>query len=171
MYAALGRRLYEASDTQGSVAVITDLKQKLRSRIPSQQEVDALFPEVIYTDNLTRQKKLVKYILVGLDQSITGPTVTNYHQMTIEHLKPQSSIGQSGVTDHLIGQIGNLLLVPEALNAKLKDKSFKEKRRILIENNFNLPDEIKNAADWDEPQIQNRTADLAKMAYTKTWHL
>jgi len=91
--------------------------------------------------------------------------------MTIEHLKPQSSIGQSGVTDHLIGQIGNLLLVPEALNAKLKDKSFKEKRRILIENNFNLPDEIKNAADWDEPQIQNRTADLAKMAYTKTWHL
>ena len=36
----------------------------------------------------------------------------------------------------LVGQIGNLLLVSEELNEKLKNKSFKDKKKILIESNF-----------------------------------
>ena len=139
MYAALGRRLYEAKDTQASVEVIKDLKQKLRDRVPSLDEVRALFPEVIYTDNVTRQRKLVKYILVGLDQTTPSPIVVDYDQMTIEHLAPQSLIGQGEYNEAIVGQLGNLLLVSDDLNAKLKDKPFKERSESCSRADLSCP--------------------------------
>ncbi len=171
MYAALGRRLYEAKDTQASVEVIKDLKQKLRDRVPSLDEVKALFPEIIYTDNVTRQRKLVKYILVGLDQTTPSPIVVDYDQTTIEHLASQSLIGQGEFSEGLVGQLGNLLLVSDELNAKLKDKPFKEKKQILLDSGFNLPDEMKAATTWEATEIRQRTQILAERAYNDTWKL
>ena len=171
MYAALGRRLYEAKDTQASVEVIKDLKQKLRDRVPSLDEVKALFPEIIYTDNVTRQRKLVKYILVGLDQTTPSPIVVDYDQMTIEHLASQSLIGQGEFNESLVGQLGNLLLVSDELNGKLKDKPFKDKKQILLESGFKLPEEMKAAATWGTAEIRLRTQTLAESAYKDVWKL
>lgn len=171
MYAALGRRLYEAKDTHASVEVIKDLKQKLRDRVPSLDEVKALFPEIIYTDNVTRQRKLVKYILVGLDQTTPSPIVVDYDQMTIEHLASQSLIGQGEFSESLVGQLGNLLLVSDELNAKLKDKPFKGKKQILLDSGFKLPEEMKAAATWGAAEIRLRTQTLAERAYNDAWNL
>ena len=63
MYASLGRRLFEATNTQAAVGVIMEIKTKLRERVPVFDEVKALFPAIIFTDNQTKQKDLVKYIL------------------------------------------------------------------------------------------------------------
>jgi len=171
MYAALGRRLYEAKDTHASVEVIKDLKQKLRDRVPSLDEVKALFPEIIYTDNVTRQRKLVKYILVGLDQTTPSPIVVDYDQMTIEHLASQSLIGQGEFSESLVGQLGNLLLVSDELNAKLKDKLFKDKKQILLDSGFKLAEEMKAAATWGAAEIRLRTQTLAERAYNDVWKL
>ena len=57
--------------------------------------------------------------------------------MTIEHLVAQSLIGTDGFTDALVGQCGNLILVPEELNDKLADKSFTQKKAILAEADLN----------------------------------
>ena len=171
MYAALGRRLYEAKDTHASVEVIKELKQKLGNRVPSLDEVKALFSEIIYTDNVTRQRKLVKYILVGLDQTTQSSIAVDYDQMTIEHLASQSSIGQGEFSESLVGQLGNLLLVSDELNAKLKDKPFKDKKQILLGNGFKLPDEMKAAATWGAAEIRFRTQTLAERAYNDVWKL
>jgi hypothetical protein len=171
MYAALGRRLYEAKDTHASVEVIKELKQKLGDRVPSLDEVKALFSEIIYTDNVTRQRKLVKYILVGLDQTTQSSIAVDYDQMTIEHLASQSSIGQGEFSESLVGQLGNLLLVSDELNAKLKDKPFKDKKQILLDNGFKLPDEMKAAAVWGAAEIRFRTQTLAERAYNDVWKL
>ena len=171
MYAALGRRLYEAKDIQASVEVVKDLKQKLRDRVPSLDEVKALFPEIIYTDNVTRQRKLVKYILVGLDQTTPSPIAIDYDQMTIEHLASQSLIGQGQFSEPLVGQLGNLLLVSDVLNAKLKDKQFKDKKQILIDSGFKLPEEMRATATWGAAEIRLRTQTLAERAYSYAWKL
>lgn len=171
MYAALGRRLYEAKTTQEAAEVIKDLKQKLRERIPSLAEVKALFPEIIYTDNVTRQSKLVKYTLVGLDQTTPSPIAVDYDQMTIEHLASQSLIGQGEFNESIVGQLGNLLLVSEDLNGKLKNKQFKDKKQILLDCGFKLPDEIQAATIWGAKQIRQRTQILAERAYKDTWKL
>ncbi len=169
MYAALGRRLFEARDTQEAVKVIQDLKQKLRDRVPSIEEFKALFPDIIFTDNVTKQKKLVQYILAGLGRVATKAATIDYEQMTIEHLTPQSLIGQGPYDDAIIGQIGNLLLVSEELNGKLKNKSFKDKRRILVENGFKLPKAIEQAALWGVVEIKKRTDEIADEAYNQIW--
>lgn len=171
MYAALGRRLSEAKTTQESTRLIAELKQKLRDRVPSAQEFKALFPTVVYTDNVTKQKKLAKYILVGLARLEQSPIVTDYDQMTIEHLAPQSLIGTSGYTDAIIGQVGNLLLVSEATNGKLKNKPFKEKKRLLREAKFPLPAEVQKAHSWGVAEIQNRTELLAGQAFDRVWKI
>ena len=171
MYAALGRRLFEAKDSQEAAIVIQDLKKKLRARIPSFDEFKALFPEILFTDNLTKQKELVKYILVCIDRAKPSATVTDYEQMTIEHLAPQSMIGSQGFDEEVIGQIGNLLLVPQELNGKLKNKTFADKKTILVAAGFNLPKEIRAAKKWDAAKIRDRTNALAKEAFEKVWKL
>jgi hypothetical protein len=169
MYAALGRRLFEANDTQQAVKVIHELKLKVRSRIPGLQEFKALFPSLIFTDNVTKEKKLVKYVLVGLDRHRPSAAVIDYDQMTIEHLAPQSLIGQAGYDEALIGQLGNLILVSEDLNGKLKNKTFKDKKRILLEQGYKLPSTIADSNVRGPDQIIKRTNAMAEEAYNEVW--
>jgi hypothetical protein len=169
MYAALGRRLFEANDTNDAVKIIQELKAKLRARVPSVEEFKALFPNLIFTDNITKQKKLVKYVLVGLDRQAMNASVVDYEQMTIEHLAPQSLIGQQANDDALIGQLGNLLLLSEDLNGKLKNKAFKEKKRILTESGYKLPTLIDQATVWTGDEIRARTKAMAEEAYNTVW--
>ncbi len=172
MYASLARRLFETTDIQLAVDIIRDIKDKLRNRIPSVEEVKALFPEIIYTNNFTKQRKLVKYILAAFHRydNATG-IATDYDQMTIEHLRSQSEIGNSDLNDSIIGQIGNLILVTEELNQKLKAKPFEEKKRILKDDGFPLPQEIEEASEWNESNIINRTQMLAELAYNEVWRI
>jgi len=171
MYASLGRRLFEARNTHSAVDVIRDLKQKLRDRVPTVGEVRALFPYIVYTDVITKQRKLVKYILSRFHKYYPSPTAVDYDQMTIEHLIPQSSIGVSGYTDAIVGQIGNLVLVSEDLNNKLKNKPFEEKKEILIDSGYNLPPEMKDASDWGPIEIRQHTQSLAERAYNDVWRI
>jgi hypothetical protein len=90
MYASLGRRLFEATDTQAAVAVVNEIKTKLRERVPVVDEVKALFPSIIYTENQTKQRNLVKYILAGLQRHSLKSVAIDFDAMTIEHLAPQS---------------------------------------------------------------------------------
>jgi hypothetical protein len=169
MYAALGRRLFEAKDTQESVKIIQELKQKLRDRVPSIEEFRALFPNIILTDSVTKQKRLVRYMLIRIDRQRPSPTSVDYEQMTVEHLASQSLIGAPGFDDAVIGQMGNLLLVSEELNEKLKNKQFKEKKRILLESGYNLPPVIQNATKWEPEEIRIRTEEIGNEAYNVVW--
>lgn len=171
MYAALARRLHEVPATQDAVGVVGELLEKLRDRVPDYAEFEALFPKLVYTDNVSKQKRLVKYVLQKLDSHVASPSVTDYEQMTIEHIAPQSLIGKNGHTDSTVGQIGNLLLVSPELNKKLEDKPFREKKKILRAAGFALPNEIADAKVWDPADIAARTALLAKKAYDVVWKI
>lgn len=96
MYASLARRLYEAVEMREALELIKELKAKLRDRIPSLEEVKALFPEIVYTDNITKQRSLVKYILARFHRQILSAFAVDYETMTIEHLVSQSYIGTGG---------------------------------------------------------------------------
>ncbi len=170
MYALHARELSEAKDTQAAVKVISDLKKKLRDRVPSLDEFAALFPEILYTDTITKQRKLIKYILAGLHRDKQTATTTDFDSMTIEHIVPQSRISQT-LPEEVIGQIGNLVLVPESLNQALDDKEFKEKKDILIKNGVALDNEIKSATKWTAAEIIDRTHVLANEAYKKVWKI
>ncbi|MFH1656724.1 MAG: DUF262 domain-containing HNH endonuclease family protein [Candidatus Nealsonbacteria bacterium] len=171
MYASLGRRFFQANDTQEAVKIIKDLKKKFRDRIPSLKEFNALFPEVVYTQNQTKQRGLIKYILSRVDKHTRKNATIDYEQMTIEHILPQDKIGSNGLTDETIGQIGNLVLVTEKTNGKLKNKTFDEKKEILLKDGIGLPSEIKNIKKWGKKEIEERTLEIAKKAYKTIWKI
>jgi len=165
MYAALARRIYAAKDSQEIAGIIKEIKQKLAERIPSEGEFVALFPELIYTNTLSKQRALVKYVLVEIAKHDQLALLCNWNELTIEHIIPQSKIDEFNFPEEIIGQIGNLILVPPKLNEKLKDKSFQEKKTILLEANYPLPEEIDSANVWTHENIEDRTFNIATKAY------
>jgi hypothetical protein len=171
MYASLGRRLFESQDLAAALDVIKELKEKLRDRVPGQEEFRALFPHIVYTDEITKQRALVKYILVGFDKATRTGITTDYDAMTIEHLVPQSYVGTGGFTAGIIGQLGNLILLSPDMNSRLGNKVFKEKKRVLQGAGFPLPPDIASATDWTVQDIQKRTQALADLAFDKVWRI
>lgn len=171
MYALLGRRVHGSKTPQEAANVIHDLREKLRERIPGEDEFLALFPNLIYTNKISKQRALVRYVLLEIAKFEKAQFAITPSKLTIEHLAPQSQIGREGLTDEVVGQVGNLILVPGELNGKLRDKSFKDKEKILIDNGYSLDAEIANASAWGEAEIRARTARVAKQAYQKVWKI
>ncbi len=171
MYASLGRRLFEAADTQAAVGVVNELKGKLRERIPSLEEVKALFPSIIYTENQTKQRNLAKYVLAGFQRHTLKSVAVDFDCMTIEHLAPQSWIGLGPFSEEIVGQLGNLILIPSELNSKLDTKPFREKKKILKSANVVIPVEFERLDDITPEAIESRTANLANQAYGQVWKI
>ena len=93
----------------------------------------------------------------------------DWDDLTIEHVIPQAKIDDGTYGEEVVGQLGNLLLVPSELNEKLKDKTFSNKKKILIAAKYPLPDEMAQAADWTPELVKKRTELLALQAYQKVW--
>ena len=83
-------------------------------------------------------------------------------ESTIEHFKPQSA----RLLELVIGQIGNLILVPPKLNnEELGDKDVIAKKKVLKKAKFPIPDAMNNATTWGEAEIEAHTESLATLSY------
>lgn len=171
MYASLGRRIASAKNSQAGATILSELRDKLRERVPSENEFVALFPELIYTNKFSKQRALMKYVLVEIAKYDEIPFASDYDDLTIEHIAPQSKIDDANWPEEIIGQPGNLLLVTEELNSKLKDKDFKAKKEILAAAGYSLPPDIMATETWDSDAIKKRSEMLAKHAYGAVWKI
>ncbi len=170
MYAAAGRRLFEAHDVITANGIIRALVEKLDEKTPHIGEFIALFRDITFTDQHTKRKRLVKYTLANFHRRTSPHSATDYSQMTIEHLIPQSEIG-SDADAEVIGMLGNLILVPTKLNQELANKSFKKKQAILLKHGVPLPETVASAAIWDFNAVMDHTDELADIAYKKIWRI
>lgn len=171
MYASLARRICESKNSQEAGIVIDELKRKLRERVPSESEFIALFPEVIYTNKISKLRSLVRYVLIkdAKHQSLALPG--DFDDLTIEHVTSQSEIDSENWSEEYVGQLGNLLLVSNELNGKLNNKSFTEKKRILIESGYPLPDIMRVADKWTPELVGDRTRSIATRSYNEVWKI
>ena len=164
MFASLARQVHE-KEGGGKYRACRDLAAKLRDRIPSYEEFKLCFSEIVYTLNVTRQKRLVRYILEKLLKFLGLPI--DRESATIEHLLPQSG---GSHPDEVVGQLGNLLLVPDKVNAEqLRAKPFAQKLKILNRYKCALDRKIAEANSWGRDEIESRTAWMAELAYKKIW--
>ena len=169
MYAASARNLVNSATREARLAVLKDLQDKLRNRVPSYQEFEVNFREIEYSDDYTKHKKLVKYILRRVHEYHDKGVAADYDRMTIEHIAPQGEFSAECIDHEHMAQLGNLMLVPQGLNEKLGDKSFPEKKRILEEQHVKLDDVLKSSSAWTTEQIERRTSWLADLCYNKIW--
>jgi uncharacterized protein with ParB-like and HNH nuclease domain len=173
MYAALARQIAAVGNAQKATPIIVELRAKLKERVPSKDEFLALFPELLYTNTLSKQRGLVKYVLSRLAREQGHAFTADMDDLTIEHLVSQSEIGKNGWDEETIGQVGNLLLVTSEVNAKLKNKSFAEKMTILKTAKCDdlLPSYIRRSKVITPALVRRRTEELGNLAYTKAWKI
>jgi hypothetical protein len=171
MYAKAARDLFAAGTNQARANVLNDLRDKLAKRQPDRDQFIAAFRErFAFTDDNTRDKKLVQYVLkcfLRHDHPTTG-----LNTLTIEHLMSQDKIG-NGETIETVGSLGNLMLVNEKLNGKLANLDFASKQKVLSSPEGKAYDigGVLDQRDWTAKEIANRAERLAERAYDVVWKL
>lgn len=170
MYSSLGRAIFAADDSNDAGKAIIDLVRKLKDREVPETEFDAGFGQVIYTKNHSSQKSLVQYVLKKVALHEGQPFIGETDDLTIEHLLPQAS-AKEGKQEHQIGQIGNLLLVDSKTNEMLSTNDFKQKKSILLERGYKLPEIFTGACDLDEEVIQSNTQRISELARNTIWKI
>ena len=170
MYSSFGRQLFTGSTHDDFHAAISDLKQKLRDRVPAVSEFDSGFQQLVYTKTNNSQKSLIQYILKKVAVAEGQPTVGHSDDLTIEHLLPQSSL-KSGSDPSLVGQVGNLILVDSVTNTKLANNKFSQKKQILLANGYKLPQLLLDADDLNEDLVIQNTLRVAEVSRTNIWSI
>lgn len=175
MYAGHARRLLAAEKPKEKLRVISELRTKLRQKGPPYREFEVDYLEIHYSAQYKKQKNLVHYILSKVDghwrKACDKGTEVDYAQMTIEHLTPQSPSRPSKVSHETIAKIGNLLLVSGKLNERLDNKTFPQKKKILVDSDVWLGEVVTEASKWGEKEIDERSKELSRLAYYKVWKI
>ncbi|HEX2899535.1 MAG TPA: DUF262 domain-containing protein, partial [Bacteroidia bacterium] len=166
MYSTYARKLSNAPDDVSRLAVIRELRQKMREKIPTFEEFLAAFRTLKFTSGYTKQKRIIHYALSKFDShyNSNGASV-NYEMMTLEHILAQNPSTRASNHDAYVGQIGNLILVDQKTNNALGTKAFSEKKIVLQATNIHLDKTILDAVEWTQKEIDDRTHDIATKAF------
>ncbi|WP_289022011.1 DUF262 domain-containing HNH endonuclease family protein [uncultured Salegentibacter sp.] len=171
MYAYHARSLDQAVQ-KDKTKTLDELKAKLRDKLPSKEEFKANFLELNYSSVYTKEKALIKYILVKYDQYFAkkngSGSVLNYDLMTIEHMHAEQDKTKA-IDISEIGMIGNLILMEENLNGKLGNRPFKKKKPHYLSSKIQLDEYIKDADDWDAEEIRTRTNYIADKLFDEVF--
>lgn len=170
MYAAAAEALTRATDMQKRADELAAFIKKLASRVPSYSEFEAGMEGLEYTSSNTKQKALVQYILVRLDQHQRSGAPVDYSKMTIEHIAPENPLG-GAVPISRVGRLGNLLLLDEATNGKVANKPFASKCPLYSSSGLPLDATLAKASVWTDVEIEARTKAVSKLAYEKIFRV
>jgi uncharacterized protein with ParB-like and HNH nuclease domain len=168
MYASSARNLYAAKQAR-KVPILKELKKKLTDKRPAFAEFVASFEELKFSSKFTKQKSLVRYILLKLYERNSPGLALDAEKMTIEHLAPENPGQSSDLSDEDVASIGNLILITQDINNKLANKTFEQKKEILQQCSVWLDKTITGTKKWKAEQIRKRTMLFAKECYDVIW--
>jgi hypothetical protein len=171
MYASWAQRLSNATSDADRQKILSEIKKNLRDRIPDKADFVAGFKGLRYSDDFTKHKRIVRYVLEHIeDQLSTSGVIANYDQMTIEHIAPQKPTpGAPSISYEHIATVGNQFLCDSTLQERLKNKPFADKRHILKDCGVAAAKDVVATKDWDDKAIDERTDRLANLAYDEIW--
>jgi uncharacterized protein with ParB-like and HNH nuclease domain len=120
--------------------------------------------------NTRKNKRLIRYILFELENYISNNSYDfEEHNATIEHILPENADEEweeyfaKNILESFIFRVGNYTLLEAAKNREIGNKSYAEKAIIFESSGFAMTKKIKYP-EWNVYNLQNRQADLAKMA-------
>jgi hypothetical protein len=117
-----------------------------------------------------RSQLTCKLVLMRLESELSGDaTQLDAEQLTVEHILPQkparTSLWRNWFADAeerqaCTGSLGNLVLVPRALNERARNQDFERKYAIFFAANApplpRLTEELRSVKTWDAPHIRVR---------------
>ncbi|MBA6224011.1 DUF262 domain-containing protein [Colwellia sp. MB02u-18] len=137
----------------------------LKNKLPEQNEFEVKFSELHYLSNITKFKSIIRYTLNSMLSECENGLTVDLNNMTIEHIIPQSAIGENN-TQEIVASIGNLILTSEQVNAvTLSNKNPNEKLRLLKDLAYPLDKALINKDSWNADNIKIRTKEMATSIY------
>ena len=170
MYAKLAQDSWACEGPDHFALVLAEIRKKFADRRPNADEFSIDFAKLIYRNDFTRDKDLVRYVLSKIQVELGWPQATDYDALTVEHIISQAGGKRSEEADDC-GAIGNLLLVTEELNGALGAKPPEAKLQILQQSKLPLDNNLASATKWNYASISSRGSALAKLGYEKIWNL
>jgi uncharacterized protein with ParB-like and HNH nuclease domain len=156
---------------RSSMVVVSDMLEKLN---PSDVSFNALFAEAKMIKNSTS-----KYILESIEKYYRGNQFSEWDpKMSVEHILPKNSAKwvdfcekEHFLPDRYVNRIGNLTLVTQPLNSKMKN-SFFDKKRIAIRehSNYRINEFVVEQKKWNHHSINERQKKWGEVA-SKIWDL
>ncbi len=172
MFALAARELEDAKSKDKAAKVLASFLGKLRERLPSTAEFAVAFGELQHTEENAKQRSLVKYLLARVDQHERKVDAMDYEKMSIEHIASQSPKAGEPPVPVNVGELGNLLVVPEALNSQvLANKPFLKKKAAYKKHRVPLDQILAVATSWGEAEIRARTKALASLVQEKVFRV
>ncbi len=126
--------------------------------------------------NYGRNKKVIKYILVTLENSISG---TDYDMLsdrnTVEHILPENPDDHWHVDDETITnyryRLGNLCLLERGKNRDIENQPYKATQAVYAKSEFTTTQAIAEENDsWSAARIERRQQVMARRA-TSIWSI
>ncbi|WP_412503387.1 DUF262 domain-containing protein [Shewanella indica] len=171
MYSSFAIKLFESKDSQEASILIQEFVKKLRDKRPSLEEFKVAFKEVIYTNSNSKQKNLVRYILEKFSLHYSYKYPVDFDELTIEHFSPQKNIDHDGWSESSVGCLGNLIFLDQKVNGELDTKDFLEKKSILENKGYSLPEFITKAKEWTPESVYKHAEEMAEVAYSEIWKI
>lgn len=168
-YAELGQAI-----TNASLKTAAEVRAKGKEFVPN----DAAF-EAAFTTASVSKVGLARYYLRALERGRQGDAqpelIPNDDSgvITLEHILPEKSEGkwpQFSEEEHdaYWKRIGNMVLLQQRANNKLKSSSFDDKKLRFGESKLRLTQEVAACTAWDQAAIAKRQRELAMLA-VKVW--
>ena len=169
MYTRAARSLSDSADSNASGQVIATVTVELRDRAPKLDEFSLGFRNLSYNVQ-NRSNALIKYVLTKLSMHEGLHFDVEIERLTVEHLHPQSSVGGYW-TAEMINSIGNLILLSEARNNSLENKTYEQKHAILLGSVQSIPSFVRAAPQWTPDTLLQRTNEMAETAHGAVWKI
>lgn len=160
---------------ESKTASIDDLRTILKNIYVDDETFKLKFKERDFTKN-----DIARYILIKINDSMTKDRLTGIRQFassSVEHIAPKSPNADwvtdipESIYDDFVYKIGNLTLLDRAINRRISNLGWSEKRPIAIEpSEIPLNAILKTTAKWDAKEIDKRTEALAVIA-SSIWSL
>ncbi|WP_284892585.1 DUF262 domain-containing protein [Cobetia amphilecti] len=164
-YSKIAIQLSQAQNNDEAQRAIHQLDIFLRSKFPSENEFVVKFISMEYLNKKTKHKPAIAHalrLIVDLPSNGNGLSV-DYHNLTIEHLIPQST---RNVDSTVIGSVGNLVLVDSKTNTEeLKNSDPMNKIEILKGKGFPVGCNFLETDCFDESFVVERTTKIANRVY------
>lgn len=158
----------------GRIKKARELRESMERHVPTDRDFEDAFASARVS-----RTRLARYYLRALEKTAIGKEQPEYvsneeaAEINLEHVLPLQSQGW-GVDDETARSVqralGNMALLPAALNAQIGDASFEEKKAAYAQCDYLLTKSIADKVEWGPEQIRERQRELASLA-VRTWPL
>jgi len=138
---------------------------------------DEIFKNTFSTKSMTKNKRLIKYILFSIENQISGENYDfDSSKATIEHILPENPDKEwlkyfdDDATRENVYRLGNLSLLETRLNKAISNCVFNKKRDTYSTSSYKIAKELAEYEEWTKQDIKERQHDLAKYA-TAIWRI